>query len=123
MCNKQLTANRGMLPYMPNHLLLLLLLLCVCVYQVLQPNDIFPSLTAALSSPDFSTLNSVLQHITACLNITVLDDLETSPGTMAAPLNEVGGTRQQQQQQPSAARPVAVVGFDTARCTSCLQAA
>jgi hypothetical protein len=70
-------------------LLLLLLLLLLCVSQVLQPNDIFPSLTAALSNPTFSTLGGVLQQISAGLNITLLEDLETSPGTLAAPLNEV----------------------------------
>jgi hypothetical protein len=66
---------------------------------VLQPNDIFPSLTAALASPDFSVLVSVLQQIDKDLDITVLADLEKTPGTLAAPTNEVSTIWQQQKQQ------------------------
>ncbi|WIA36027.1 hypothetical protein OEZ86_007388 [Tetradesmus obliquus] len=58
------------------------------VNAVLQPNDIFPSLAAVLAAMDFSDLSGVLQQIDAGLNITVLADLEKTPGTLAAPTNE-----------------------------------
>jgi hypothetical protein len=78
-------------------LLLPLLLLLLLPPQVLQPNDIFPSLTAALANPDFSVLSGVLQQIDAGLNITLLADLEKTPGTLAAPTNEVCSRAKQQQ--------------------------
>jgi hypothetical protein len=59
------------------------------VNSVLQANDIFPSLSAALSSSDnFSVLLQVLGIIDTAFNITLLQRLEAAPGTMAVPSNQ-----------------------------------
>lgn len=62
------------------------------INSVLQPNDIYPSITAALTrNPTlFSNITAVVLAVDqalAPLNISVLNTIETTPGSMAAPVN------------------------------------
>jgi hypothetical protein len=62
--------------------------------QVLEPKDIFPSLTAAInSSAIFSDLRTVLDRIETEGNFSMLPTLEEIPGTMAIPTNAVSVPR------------------------------
>lgn len=64
------------------------ILLSDCL-QVLQPNDIFPSIKAALSSSsDFSTLRGVVNTIDTGLSIDLASMLEQISGTFAVPNNQ-----------------------------------
>ncbi|KAF8065500.1 hypothetical protein HT031_003101 [Scenedesmus sp. PABB004] len=55
---------------------------------VLQPNDIFPSLEAAIAGDDFSDLRAALNRIQTEGNFSLLPTLEEIPGTLAAPNND-----------------------------------
>lgn len=55
--------------------------------QVLQPSDIFPSLTAIVSSDD--TFSALVAAVGAVDSVDVLSLLETTPGNLAAPINAV----------------------------------
>lgn len=71
-----------------------MLLLCAAAaptyHQVLEPKDVFPSLTAAINSSDiFSDLRTVLDRIETEGNFSMLATLEEIPGTAAVPTNAV----------------------------------
>lgn len=58
------------------------------INQVLEPKDVFPSLTAAINSSDiFSDLRTVLDRIETEGNFSMLATLEEIPGTAAVPTN------------------------------------
>ncbi|WIA16576.1 hypothetical protein OEZ85_013246 [Tetradesmus obliquus] len=58
------------------------------IKQVLEPKDVFPSLTAAINSSDiFSDLRTVLDRIETEGNFSMLATLEEIPGTAAVPTN------------------------------------
>jgi hypothetical protein len=60
----------------------------VLLLQVLLPNDIFPSLQAALSFNKLTTLSAVLAGIEAT-NPGFIQALETTPATLALPNDQV----------------------------------
>jgi hypothetical protein len=60
---------------------------------VLNAYDIYPSVTAAgEANPELSTLLGALAQVSAALNISVINQIENTPGTLAAPTNEVSGS-------------------------------
>ena len=66
------------------------------INSVLQANDYYPSVTAALTrNPTaFSELTNLvlsLDQLLAPFNISILNTLETTPGSIAAPVNSVCG--------------------------------
>jgi hypothetical protein len=57
---------------------------------VLNAYDIFPSVeAAAVANPELSSLVNYMQQISAALNISILEQTENTPGTLAAPTNAV----------------------------------
>ncbi|WIA15851.1 hypothetical protein OEZ85_012605 [Tetradesmus obliquus] len=59
------------------------------INSVLNAYDIFPSVSAAAAgNPALSSLFDVLQQVSAALNISVVDQIDSTPGTLLAPTND-----------------------------------